>query len=48
VRVGHPSGRLIVGAEVVERDDTWIVTRAMMSRSARRLMDGSVLVSVPN
>jgi hypothetical protein len=44
VRVGHPSGRLVVGAEAVERDGTWTVTKAMMSRSARRLMVGWVLV----
>src|SRR5688572_4441443 len=44
LRVGHPSGRLIVGAEAVERNGSWIVTKALMSRSARRLMEGWVIV----
>lgn len=46
VRIGHPSGRLVVGAEAEQRDGTWVVTKALMSRSARRLMEGSVLVPV--
>ncbi|GAB3341284.1 2-methylaconitate cis-trans isomerase PrpF [Marilutibacter aestuarii] len=41
---GHPSGTLRVGAEAVERDGRWTVTRAIMSRSARVLMDGQVRV----
>ncbi|WP_233855131.1 2-methylaconitate cis-trans isomerase PrpF [Paraburkholderia sp. HD33-4] len=44
LRFGHPSGTMAVGAEAVERDGTWVVTKAIMSRSARRLMQGSVLV----
>ena len=44
VRVGHPSGRLVVGAEASEQDGTWVVTKALMSRSARRLMEGWVVV----
>ena len=44
VRIGHPSGRLVVGAEAEERDGTWVVTKALMSRSARRLMEGWVHV----
>ena len=44
LRVGHPSGRLVVGAEAVERNGGWIVTKALMSRSARRLMEGWVIV----
>ena len=44
VRFGHPSGRLSVGAEAQEVDGVWSVTKAVMSRSARRLMDGEVLV----
>ena len=44
LRVGHPSGRLIVGAEAVEQNGSWIVTKALMSRSARRLMEGWVIV----
>ncbi|KAF1018031.1 MAG: 2-methyl-aconitate isomerase [Paracidovorax wautersii] len=44
VRFGHPSGTLAVGAEAVEANGAWTVTKAIMSRSARRLMDGSVYV----
>jgi len=45
VRFGHPSGTLRVGAEAHQVDGDWTVTKAIMSRSARVLMDG--WVSVP-
>ena len=41
---GHPSGTLAVGASVEQVDGQWEVTRAVMSRSARVLMDGAVRV----
>jgi 2-methylaconitate cis-trans-isomerase PrpF len=44
VRFGHPSGVLSVGAEACEKDGQWAVARVMMSRSARRLMEGWVRV----
>lgn len=44
VRFGHPSGTLRVGAEAVEEDGQWIAKKAIMSRSARTLMSGSVHV----
>ncbi|WP_211466660.1 2-methylaconitate cis-trans isomerase PrpF [Collimonas silvisoli] len=44
VRFGHPSGSVAVGAEAEQRDGAWVVTKAVMSRSARRLMEGAVLV----
>jgi len=44
VRFGHPSGTLRVGAEALLRDGQWTVTKAVMSRSARVLMDGAVRV----
>jgi 2-methylaconitate cis-trans-isomerase PrpF len=44
VRFGHPSGTLSVGAEAVLKDGEWSVTKAVMSRTARRLMDGVVYV----
>jgi probable AcnD-accessory protein PrpF len=43
---GHPSGSLKVGAEAAQVNGEWSVTKAVMSRSARRLMDGHVLVPV--
>jgi len=44
VRFGHPSGTLRVGASVARVDGQWTVTRAVMSRSARVLMEGHVRV----
>ncbi|MEJ8848444.1 2-methylaconitate cis-trans isomerase PrpF [Variovorax rhizosphaerae] len=44
IRFGHPSGTLTVGAQASEVDGTWTVNKALMSRSARRLMDGQVFV----
>ena len=44
VRFGHPSGTLRVGAEVRQQDGQWAVTKAVMSRSARVLMEGAVRV----
>jgi probable AcnD-accessory protein PrpF len=44
VRFGHPSGTLRVGAEVRGQDGRWSVTKAVMSRSARVLMEGAVRV----
>lgn len=44
VRFGHPSGTLRVGAAVAQVDGLWTVTKAVMSRSARVLMEGAVRV----
>ncbi|AOZ06228.1 2-methylaconitate cis-trans isomerase PrpF [Cupriavidus malaysiensis] len=44
VRFGHPSGTLRVGAEASQVDGEWVVTKAIMSRSARVLMEGWVRV----
>ncbi|UJJ31390.1 2-methylaconitate cis-trans isomerase PrpF [Halopseudomonas maritima] len=44
VRFGHPSGSLRVGAEAKQVDGQWVVTKAIMSRSARILMEGNVRV----
>jgi len=44
VRFGHPSGTLRVGAQAKLRDGQWVVTKALMSRSARVLMEGWVRV----
>jgi probable AcnD-accessory protein PrpF len=46
VRFGHPSGTLRVGADVQQRDGQWLMTRAIMSRSARVLMEGHMRVPV--
>ena len=44
VRFGHPSGTLRVGAQAQEVDGQWTVNKAIMSRSARVLMEGWVRV----
>jgi len=44
LRFGHPSGTLTVGARATQHDGEWVVEKALMSRSARRLMDGQVYV----
>lgn len=44
VRFGHPSGTLSVGAQAEQVAGQWTVTKAVMSRSARILMEGWVRV----
>jgi len=44
VRFGHPSGTLRVGAEATQVNGEWTVKKAIMSRSARVLMEGWVRV----
>ena len=44
IRFGHPSGTLRVGAHAVQEGGTWRIARALMSRSARVLMEGWVRV----
>ncbi|PWB23017.1 2-methylaconitate cis-trans isomerase PrpF [Stenotrophomonas sp. SPM] len=46
VTFGHPSGTLRVGAQAGRVDGQWTVTKAIMSRSARVLMEGKVRVPV--
>src|SRR5450830_464983 len=45
VRFGHPSGTLRVGAEASQIDGEWVVKKAIMSRSARILMEGWVRIT---
>lgn len=41
---GHPSGTLKVGAQAAKLDGMWTVNKAIMSRSARVLMEGWVRI----
>lgn len=41
---GHPSGSLRVGAEATQEQGEWVVRKAIMSRSARVLMEGWVRI----
>ncbi len=47
IRFGHPSGTLGVGAEAEQHGGEWLVTKVLMSRSARRLMEGWVRIPAP-
>ena len=47
VRFGHPSGTLRVGAAAELVHSQWTVKKAVMSRSARILMEGAVRVPDP-
>ncbi len=44
IRFGHPSGTLRVGAEAKQEKGEWVVKKAVMSRSARVLMEGFVRI----
>ncbi len=44
IRLGTPSGILSVDAEVLRKADGWHAERASVFRTARRLMEGSVLI----
>ncbi len=44
VRFGHPSGTLRVGAQASRQNGNWSVDKAIMSRSARVLMEGWVRI----
>jgi len=46
VTFGHPSGTLKVGAEASLVNNKWVVNKAIMSRSARILMEGNI--RIPN
>ncbi|MEW7855163.1 2-methylaconitate cis-trans isomerase PrpF [Pseudomonas chlororaphis] len=44
VRMGHTAGSVAVGAQTVLEQGRWRVDKAVMSRSARRLMEGWVRI----
>lgn len=44
IRIGHPSGTIYVDAELARDGDQWLVSRAAVGRTARRLMDGYAYV----
>ncbi|AZD54983.1 MULTISPECIES: 2-methylaconitate cis-trans isomerase PrpF [Pseudomonas] len=44
VRMGHTAGSVAVGAQTVLEQGRWSVDKAVMSRSARRLMEGWVCI----
>jgi len=42
VRIGHPSGTIRVTAAAARREGTWAVEKAVVGRTARRLMEGAI------
>jgi 2-methylaconitate cis-trans-isomerase PrpF len=44
IRIGNPSGILPVDASVERKNEDWEVTRTTVYRTARRLMEGKVLL----
>ena len=42
IKFGHPSGTLEVGAQANNDSGDWVISKAIMSRNARRLMTGEV------
>ena len=44
LRIGHPAGFMEVGATVSSRDGQWYAERVTTKRTARRIMEGAVLV----
>ena len=44
IRIGHPAGIMEVGATVSRRDGEWYAERVTTKRTARRIMEGAVLV----
>lgn len=44
VQMGHTAGTVAVGAQTQQVNGAWVVEKAVMSRSARRLMEGWVLL----
>jgi 2-methylaconitate cis-trans-isomerase PrpF len=44
LRIGHPAGVMEVGAKVYRRGATWAVESVTTQRTARRIMEGSILV----
>jgi 2-methylaconitate isomerase len=46
VRIGHPAGTMAVGVTVSRRGETWFAEKAVVGRTARRLMEGRIWVPV--
>ncbi|TCT21711.1 hypothetical protein EDD68_11015 [Melghiribacillus thermohalophilus] len=44
INIGHPSGMITVEGQVDQKDGNYIVTRAAIGRTARRIMEGYTLV----
>jgi methylitaconate Delta-isomerase len=44
LRIGHPAGVMEVGAKVSRRGETWAVESVTTQRTARRIMEGFILV----
>ncbi len=47
VEFGHPSGTLKVGSKAIQENGNWVIEKAIMSRSARVIMEGWVKIPQP-
>jgi len=45
IRIAHPSGVMTVAAEVRKEGEDWVAEHAVLYRTQRRLMEGTLLVS---
>ena len=46
LRIGHPAGIIEIGAEMVQQDGSWQAKTITTYRTARRIMEGSILVPI--
>jgi 2-methylaconitate cis-trans-isomerase PrpF len=44
LRIGHPAGIMEIGAKVAQRQGTWQAESVTTQRTARRIMEGCILV----
>lgn len=44
IRIGHPAGTISIEADVQERDSEYLIKRAAIGRTARRIMEGYVYI----
>ena len=44
LRLGHPAGIMEIGAKVAQRDGVWHAESVITQRTARRIMEGAILV----
>ena len=47
LRIGHPAGVMEIGAQVVQRQGEWYAESVTTQRTARRIMEGAILVPQP-
>lgn len=46
IRIGHPAGVIEVEVEAKEKNNTWVLERAAIGRTARRIMEGTCFTTL--